>query len=121
MAFKITIEVEGGKSTATIKDDAGNEAVVNGLVLFGCDQHQSGNLYTFAWGSPADAAYAVGEGLAQTTARRDPFYEDFYKCLLMQMVSRTKTQPNRQEVTVDELLDRWSREPDGEDDPGKWN
>lgn len=120
VAFKITIEVEGGKQTATITDDAGNEKIVNGLALFGYDQ-QHNQLYNFAWGSPADAAVAVGEGLAQAYSRGDTFYLDFYKCLLAQMCIRTGVNPNEEKkkvLTADDIIEM---EVGTDDDPKKWN
>lgn len=107
--YTITIQVEAGSQEAKLTDDRGQEWSLDGLVLFGCSERRPGNLVTFAWGSPKDAAFAAGEGLSLAAGAGDPFYLDFYRCLLYQMACRTGTGSSRP-IDPEQLLRRWEEE-----------
>lgn len=120
-SLTITIEIEGGNLLAKIKDDAGNEKIVNGLCLFGYDARMgdAGDAYTFAWGAPKDAAFAFAEGMARAVATGDPWYAELYRLILLQMCMRTETRPNEKKVTAEEIEQRWATSPVNENGVAK--
>ena len=102
----ITITVEGGISTAKITDSMGNEKTIAGLALFGGDS--GGDLYTFAWGSPDEAAHSVAEGLSRAIGNGDNWYATMYKALLLQFCIRTGTKADGvKEVSGKQRADEW--------------
>jgi hypothetical protein len=103
--FTITIEVEGGTHNITVKDDGGNEKKCKSIVLAaGCAEGRE--IYTFAWGHPKEAAWALGEGLSQ--AQGDDWWASFINCHCRDMALRTM--PIGEPTTVENIKERWDKE-----------
>lgn len=109
-SLTITIEVEGGNPVVTVKDSAGNEKKVTGLVLFGFSPTRD-ELYGFSWGEPGDASKAVVEVIARACNGGDSWMVKFYRSLLERFIRATGVMPaNAKEVTPEEVLRRWDAE-----------
>lgn len=101
----ITIEVEGGNPRATIR--CGDDLyVVDGLALF-ADSEADGNLVTFYWNRPAEAARAVVKGAAAAIEHGDDWAIQFYRALLRGFCLATGTRPERKEADPEDVLKRW--------------
>lgn len=107
----ITIEVEGGNTQATIR--FGEDLyVVDGLALF-AGSEADGNLLTFYWNRPGEAARAVVRGAATAIEGGDEWAAQFYRAVLRGFCLATGARPEREEVDLEDVLKRWER-----DDPG---
>ena len=116
-SLTITIEVNGGERTVTVKDSAGNEKKVSGFVMFGFSP-TTNELYGFSWGSPGDAAKAVVEVVARACNAGDGWIQEFYRLMLGRFIKSTGVIPDgAQIITPEEALARFEKK----EDPQSWN
>ena len=103
--FTITIEVEGGSHKVTVTDDAGNRKEYNAITVM-AGHSVNKEIYAFAWGDPVNAAWALGEGMAQSQGRE--WWDSFISCHCKDMMMRTA--PVAKTTTIEEVEGRWAKE-----------
>lgn len=99
-SLTITIEVTGGTHAVRISDSAGNEKLLDSVLVTGMGDS---DLYTFGWGHPYKVANALAEGIS----RGDEWYAQLLSCIAHEFAKRCVP---TEVVDAKELVERWEKE-----------